>query len=314
MNEQKDTYAVIPATGEVVDLTMTISPEQTLRDARQAATALQDVMKQKKDPVIFNKEQYLEFEDWQTIGRFYNVTAEVEWSRFIEFGPVRGFEARAVARNALTGQVVSAAEAMCLNDEDRWHLRPKYEFQYVLKDGTKTADEPETSNIVWVDNPNKPGKKMPKKDRVQIGEEAVPLYQLRSMAQTRACAKALRNVLSWVVVLAGYKSTPAEELAGIQPPQETSTNGTTSAPAVPPPQSSPAVKEIFKMASQIAQFQITDASGIVLDSYNQPKINYSALGLFFKEKGMAVGSVKDMTPEQLAQAKVELEKLQGGQV
>jgi len=32
------------------------------------------------------------------------------------------------------------------------------------------------------------------------------------MAQTRAGAKALRNVLAWVVVLAGYRPTPAEEL------------------------------------------------------------------------------------------------------
>lgn len=38
------------------------------------------------------------------------------------------------------------------------------------------------------------------------------LWQLRSMAQTRACAKALRNVLYWIVVLAGYSATPAEEM------------------------------------------------------------------------------------------------------
>jgi len=38
------------------------------------------------------------------------------------------------------------------------------------------------------------------------------LWQIRSMAQTRACAKALRNVLSWIVVLAGYSPTPAEEM------------------------------------------------------------------------------------------------------
>jgi hypothetical protein len=44
------------------------------------------------------------------------------------------------------------------------------------------------------------------------GEVVVPMFQLRSMAQTRACAKALRNVLSWVVVLAGYEATPAEEM------------------------------------------------------------------------------------------------------
>lgn len=45
------------------------------------------------------------------------------------------------------------------------------------------------------------------------------LWQLRSMAQTRACAKALRNVLAWIVVLAGYETTPAEEYTA--PPQRT---------------------------------------------------------------------------------------------
>lgn len=39
-----------------------------------------------------------------------------------------------------------------------------------------------------------------------------PMYQLKSMAQTRACAKALRNVLAFVPVLAGYEPTPAEEM------------------------------------------------------------------------------------------------------
>lgn len=39
-----------------------------------------------------------------------------------------------------------------------------------------------------------------------------PLYAIRSMAQTRACAKALRNLLAFVPVLAGYSPTPAEEI------------------------------------------------------------------------------------------------------
>lgn len=100
---------------------------------------------------------------------------------------------------------------------------------------------------------------------------------------------------------------------------ETKTNSKEEKPAGAPhpagankPQTTTTAKEIFKMACQVPQFQLTDASGIILDDYNQPKINYSALGLFFKEKGMAVGSVKDMAPEQLAQAKAELEKLSGG--
>jgi len=39
-----------------------------------------------------------------------------------------------------------------------------------------------------------------------------PDFQLRSMAQTRASAKALRNVFAGVVVLAGLAATPAEEM------------------------------------------------------------------------------------------------------
>lgn len=37
-------------------------------------------------------------------------------------------------------------------------------------------------------------------------------YAVKSMAQTRASAKALRNAFGWVAELAGYQSTPAEEM------------------------------------------------------------------------------------------------------
>lgn len=46
-----------------------------------------------------------------------------------------------------------------------------------------------------------------------------PLFQLRSMAQTRASSRVLRQVFGWVVVLAGYKATPAEEM-GSEPQAE----------------------------------------------------------------------------------------------
>lgn len=38
-------------------------------------------------------------------------------------------------------------------------------------------------------------------------------YAVKSMAQTRACAKSLRNVIAWVAVIAGYEATPAEEMS-----------------------------------------------------------------------------------------------------
>lgn len=40
-------------------------------------------------------------------------------------------------------------------------------------------------------------------------------FMLRSMAQTRASAKALRNAYGWVAELAGMKATPAEEMGDL---------------------------------------------------------------------------------------------------
>ncbi len=45
--------------------------------------------------------------------------------------------------------------------------------------------------------------------------KAKPLFQLLSMAQTRAGSKSLRMAFGWVAELAGYKSTPAEEMDGV---------------------------------------------------------------------------------------------------
>ncbi len=151
---------------EVNDVAIIRNPTKVLAEAREAAKALKDVVSGKPKKVMIGGEQYLEFEDWQTVGRFYGVSAKVMSTGFIDLGGVQGFEARAVAIRNSDGMEVSAAEAMCLNDEDNWKKKP--------------------------------------------------LFQLKSMAQTRASAKALRNVLAWVVVLAGYRPTPAEEMDGVK--------------------------------------------------------------------------------------------------
>lgn len=53
-----------------------------------------------------------------------------------------------------------------------------------------------------------------------------PKFQLASMAQTRAGSKALRQILGFVVALAGYNPTPAEEMEGVHPVQVTETKVT----------------------------------------------------------------------------------------
>jgi len=139
------------------------TPEEILSEAQRAASSLKRLMESKVRPLAFKGEQYLEFEDWQTVAKFYGLCARTLEAEPVEIFGVKGARARAEVIDLKTGQVVGGAEAYCMRDEESWKEKP------------------------W--------------------------YQLASMAQTRAGAKALRNVLAWVVVLAGYKPTPAEELA-----------------------------------------------------------------------------------------------------
>lgn len=209
MNEPEVIEAGAMVRTESLDLGVSRPPAMVLDEARKAARALKDIVDAKPKPVMFGGERYLEFEDWQTVGRFYGITPRITTTRYVEYGEVRGFEALADAIHVPTGNVVSSAEAMCLNDEEKWSTRPKYEYHYVKKSGGLSVEDPGKDELIWEE---KRGKRFPKRERVRVGDERVPLFQLRSMAQTRAGAKALRNALAWVVVLAGYKPTPAEEM------------------------------------------------------------------------------------------------------
>ena len=159
-------------------------PDAQLDMAIRAAKALNRVVIQKKKPVIINGEQYLEFEDWQTLGQFDGVSVRTGEAEPVEINGVQGAKAKAFLYNNRTGELIGGAEAYCMRDEEKWGTRPKYEWQ---GEGDKRR-------------------------RVKVGEEVVPWFQLASMAQTRAGSKALRNKEAWVAVLGGYRPTPAEEM------------------------------------------------------------------------------------------------------
>jgi len=149
-----DELAVIEAT----DLTISRAPELVLTEAHEAAKALKRVIDAKPRKVVINSRTYLEFEDWQTVGKFYGIAPRIARTTPLKLGDACGWEAVAEAVHVQSGRVVSSADAMCMDDEPKWSDRPQ--------------------------------------------------FQLRSMAQTRAGSKALRNALAWVVVLAGYAPTP----------------------------------------------------------------------------------------------------------
>jgi hypothetical protein len=134
------------------------------------------------------KKDHLWFEAWAFLATMYRVTPRVVpgLTKIIEIGGVIGYEAEAEAFHMPSQTIISTGNAMCLNDEDNWGLRPKYEWR-----GQGNARE-----------------------RVKVGEVAVPLFQLRSMAETRAMSKALKGPFSWIVAMAGFAPSTAEEGPG----------------------------------------------------------------------------------------------------
>lgn len=94
-----------------------------------------------------------------------------------------------------------------------------------------------------------------------------PMFQLASMAQTRALSKAYRLDLGWVAVMAGYSPTPAEEMDGVTPSPTIATTKKTSPPASGEPtkaKSNPTLGDLITKAVTAAQefgFEVADLEG-----------------------------------------------------
>jgi len=272
-----DFVPAVYESGSVPEVFVVRDPKMVIKEAENAAKALMEVVrrKPKEDQVIINKKQYLEFPDWQTVANFYGCTVKVRATAFLDYGGVKGFEAFADVVNR-NGIVISSGEGMCLNDEEKWGMRTKYEWKDKLDSEGKK---------IWNKNKNRY-----EADKVKVGEEPTPLFQLRSMAQTRACAKALRNVFSWVVVLAGYAPVAAEEMTGsegekekkppISPPQEKKENGTATGDAATEPQ----VKKINAMLGGLG--------------YKKDDERHNFVSSFI---GKPIASMNDLTKAQASQ-------------
>ena len=203
----------LPAPQEVTPITSTRHAEDVVQRAAQLARRLKAVISSSPDRYVqvIGSSEHLRYEAWATLARFCGVSAVIEWTRpILRDGQLWGYEARAIVVEAGDrNKVHSAAEAECTRDEPNWLERPKYEYHYVTTTGEITPERPPDDRIVWE---TRGDKKLPKRVRVRVSDEPVPQHQLRSMAQTRAAAKALRLLLSWIVVLEGYNPTPAEEM------------------------------------------------------------------------------------------------------
>lgn len=154
-----DVEDLTPAVVEPAPLNLfrTDEPAEIIRRATELANELKKVLIEQKLVSNIKGREHVRVEGWSLLGSMLGVFPVCTWTRKLD----NGWEARVEART-LSGAVVGAAEAECLNTEGTW----------------KGRDD----------------------------------YALRSMAQTRATSKALRQPLGFVVSLAGFDPTPAEEM------------------------------------------------------------------------------------------------------
>ena len=250
--------------GEDTNVSLWRNPETVLTEAKQAAQALIKVVNMKPKKVVFNGETYLEFEDWQTVSKFYGCTTKIISTNLVEFDGVRGFEATAVVLDRHQNEI-GRVDSMCLSDEANWGDVPVYEWKDELD---------EKGQKIWIE---RNGKRVPKAKKVEVSRAPKPLFQLRSMAQTRAQVKALRSIFSWVVVMAGYQPTPAEELTGNEFPEDEQE------------QKKPVPMPTEKKAEPEKKTEKFEASGIITARGNGKD---NALWLTLKEQILAVPADK----------------------
>lgn len=150
------------------------APEEVLSRAASRAKALMRVVRERRLSIKLGQEEYLRFEAWQLLGAFYGVTAVITGLDEERDEDGRLIRARARAEARWRGSVVlGAAESECSRDEELT----------VRQTG----------------------------ERKRRWEQATDA-QIKGMAQTRACARALRQCLGWVARLAGFEPGVAEEV------------------------------------------------------------------------------------------------------
>lgn len=159
MSEQTATNGY---TKRVSSRTQLLKPGKDTLFAHESAKLLLRIVKDNGWEVTIGQGKHLKYEAWQTVGKFYNCTVRTFDAKFVTYGNVEGFEAKAEVIDNNTGLVIGGAESACMRDEEKW--------------------------------------------------EKKSVFQLKSMAQTRAGSKALRQMFGYVVALAGYNPTPAEEM------------------------------------------------------------------------------------------------------
>lgn len=160
--------------------------------ASKVATALKDVIDKQGMKTSMGARDHVNIEGWQTAGTLLGLQAIVVDTRRIE--PKASFEVKS-KRKKWGGNPRKIVE----ETENSWTCTG-YSYEAVAE--VRTMD----GRVV--------GRAEATCSREESKWAESDEYAVKSMAQTRACSRGLRQALGFIVGMAGYATTPTEEMPG----------------------------------------------------------------------------------------------------
>jgi hypothetical protein len=193
-------HALVPAAG-AGGLIVADSPREFLAKAQEVAEALVDVIRQKKFYVTIRGNEHPQVEAWQTLGALLGPFSEhggvfpnTVWARpQLDPGTGQARLTRYTVRERRTKGEGSEREVI-----EREYEVEGYDYEARVEARTATGLVVGTAEATCS-----------RKESQWAREDD---HAVKSMAQTRATSKALKAGTGWLMVLAGYKATPAEEM------------------------------------------------------------------------------------------------------
>jgi hypothetical protein len=123
-----------------------------------------------------------------------------------------------------------------------------------------------------------------------------PEFQLMSMAQTRAAGKVLRLLLGWIVTLAGYEPTPAEEMVIEDPAPDRGNAG-----------------GVHQQAQSQQQRREEPESPVLLETRELARAHLNAEALRAVLQRYGVEHISALRAEQLTELRRRLQRVAGGE-
>lgn len=201
------------------DLIAAESPAEKVEKATAIATALDDVIaKQGLRTQISGGRWHVNVEGWQTLATLLGVATDVVWTRRVAGEDGRPIRTKFPVKRTRypKGRGPNKPEIVEEYEVDGFDWEAKV---VVLHNGTPVGSAESMCSR--------------SEDRWKTADD----FAVRSMAQTRATSRAIATVARWIVTLAGYAGTPAEEMPG---------GGPETAATAPPPAELPLFAKLFE--------------------------------------------------------------------